>query len=329
VTSELPDIEAAAARLKAGGVVAFPTETVYGLGADALCERAVQRIFAIKGRPANNPLIVHVSGDSMARTLTTVWDSRAQALADAFWPGPLSIVLPRSDAVPDVVTAGSRNVALRAPAHPVALALIGAFGGPLVGPSANISGRVSPTQASHVRESFSESDVMVLDGGACSGGIESTVVSLVGGVCRVLRPGLISAAQISRVLGEPVEPGVPASPPRACAPMESPGQLASHYAPRAAVRLVRTEQEAADIASGCGGAAVLLTHRGIVLRGPHKVIAMPADAPAYARRLYAALREADGLAPAVILVETLERESGDALWAAVADRVSRAAAPRE
>lgn len=326
MTQFLPDIEAAAARLRAGGLVAFPTETVYGLGADALREDAVRKVFALKGRPPSNPLIVHVSGDAMARTLTPAWDARAQALADAFWPGPLSIILPRSDALPDVVTAGSLNVALRAPAHPLALALIGAFGGPIVGPSANISGRVSPTRASHVRESFSDRDVLVLDGGACTGGIESTVVLLADGHCRVLRPGLISPAQIAEALGEPVDSR---SVQTDGAALGSPGQLPSHYAPRAGVRLVGGPGQAHEAAHRCAGRATLLTHSGLSLPPPHTVIAMPPDAPGYARRLYAALREADAQSPDAILVEAPPQSGADALWAAIQDRLRRAAAPRE
>ena len=173
----IKDIKEAASRLRDGGVVAFPTETVYGLGADAFSDAAVSRVFALKGRPSRNPLIVHVSGPLMAKRVTATWPVEAQRLADAFWPGPLSIVLPKRPEVPDIVTGGmgSASVAVRCPDHPTALALLYEFGSPLVGPSANLSGSISPTTAAHVRAAFSEQDVLVLDGGPCATGIESTV----------------------------------------------------------------------------------------------------------------------------------------------------------
>src|SRR5262245_53340115 len=236
------EIAAAVARLRAGGVVAFPTETVYGLGADALSERAVARVFELKGRPGNNPLIVHVASAAMARDVVApgAWGREAELLSTAFWPGPLSIVLPRSAAVPANVTAGGPNVAVRCPDHPTTLALLEAFGGPLVGPSANPSGRVSPTTAAHVREAFGD-EVMVLDGGACRAGIESTVVSLVG-TARVLRPGVIGAGEIGRVLARDVEEArhAPQEESLASRPMESPGRLASHYAPAARTLVVES-----------------------------------------------------------------------------------------
>jgi L-threonylcarbamoyladenylate synthase len=315
-------LAAAVARLKAGGLVAFPTETVYGLGADALREDAVRRVFEIKGRPSNNPLIVHVSGPAMARAVVDAWTAEADMLAAAFWPGPLSIVLPKSARVPEIVTAGGPNVAVRCPDHPTALALLEAFGGPLVGPSANPSGRVSPTTAEHVRASFDESEVLVLDGGPCRGGIESTVVKL-GDTARVLRPGLVSAAEIARVIGRPVEG--PAS--ESSGPAESPGMLASHYAPATPVRLCDVAEVAGVLASG--GPAVVISHEDVEAPAPHSLIAMPREAAAYARRLYAALREADSAGAERIVVVQPRVEGSEeerSTWNAVLDRLKRAAA---
>lgn len=329
--SDPQEIAAAAERLKVGRLVAFPTETVYGLGADALSEAAVGRVFAAKGRPSNNPLIVHVDSIAMAKRVVQSWPEGAEALAKAFWPGPLTIVLPKADNVPDVVTGDGPNVAVRAPKHPVALALIGAFGGPIVGPSANKSGFVSPTTAWHVHQEFADADVMVLDGGACEVGIESTVVSLastgVGGP-RVLRPGAISAAEISAVLGVKVAEGKAKTSGLASGAMESPGQLASHYAPRSPAILVDAAklQKALREAEGpCVVLGPLLTS----LPRQHRVIPMPMDARAYASRVYAALREADALMPAMIAIvkPTIVKGAADeALWRAIMDRLKRATA---
>jgi L-threonylcarbamoyladenylate synthase len=334
------EIAAAVARLRAGGVVAFPTETVYGLGADALNERAVARVFELKGRPGNNPLIVHVASSAVARRVVApgAWEREADLLAMAFWPGPLSIVLPKSADVPSAVTGGGPNVAVRCPDHPTTLALLEAFGGALVGPSANPSGRVSPTTAAHVRESFTQDDVMVLDGGVCRAGIESTVVSLVGRA-RVLRPGVIGTEEISRLIGRDVEGarGVGESPDCSgsrsagnalTAPLESPGQLASHYAPRARTLVVETARIGESLAASTGAGAVV-AWSGVNAAPPHRVLRLPADAAGYAAGLYAALREADALRPALIVVER-PRVEGDekehAIWRAVMDRLARASA---
>ena len=315
------DIAAAVARLRAGGLVAFPTETVYGLGADALSEQAVRLVFETKGRPATNPLIVHVGSAAMARTVVSQWPPEAEALASAFWPGPLSLVLPKAPHVPAVVTAGGPNVAVRCPDHPTALALLKAFGGPLVGPSANPSGRVSPTTAAHVRASFTGSQVLVLDGGPCRAGIESTVVKL-GDRVEVLRPGLISAAEIARVLRQPV------SEPSASGPgsrLESPGLLASHYAP--ATPLILCQHDRIPELLARPGRAVVISHIRLTVPPPHTLRVMPAEARAYARDLYAALREADGSGADRILLVAPAAEGTDAsTWLAILDRVRRAAA---
>jgi L-threonylcarbamoyladenylate synthase len=318
-------------RLRAGLLVAFPTETVYGLGADALNADAVARVFATKGRPAHNPLIVHVEGESaMARVpgLVAAWPASARSLAAAFWPGPLTIVVPKGGAVPDVVTAGGGTVALRSPDHPVARALLKAFGGPLVGPSANKSGRVSPTTADHVRAEFDGADVFVLDGGPCRVGIESTVVSVVD-VPRVLRPGSISRETIEMALGVRVEgPASGAHAASNVAPLASPGLLASHYAPRTRVELIAhgevTRRARAIMDAGQRVVALASSDAG---DSRWSVRVMPSDPVAYAAEMYAALREADAMACDVILVE-LPAHANAPEWAAVMDRLTRASAPR-
>lgn len=324
-------------RLRQGGVAAFPTETVYGLGADALSPEAVARVYLLKGRPSRNPLIVHVSGEAMARRCTSAWPEEASRLARAFWPGPLSIVAPKSDSIPAIVTAGGPTVAVRCPDHPVALALIREFGGPIVGPSANPSGRVSPTTAAHVREAFSAHDVLVLDGGPCRLGIESTVVS-VGKTVRVLRPGVIGAEAIIEVLRGNA---VIAARSREGEFVESPGLLGTHYAPHArlvlfdeaswpdvvrrAVEITRTTAHAAS-----KPAMVVLSLSARSSPSDAVVVAMPTEAAAYARRLYEAIRDADAMAPALIAVERPRTDEHDptsrAIWEAVLDRLTRAAA---
>jgi len=321
-------IAEAVQRLKGGGLVAFPTETVYGLGADAMSEAAVKRVFEVKGRPAHNPLIVHVSGEAMAKRVAAEWPEDAHKLAERFWPGPLSIVVPKMASVPGIVTGGGPNVAVRCPSHPLTLALLEAFGGPLVGPSANVSGFVSPTTAEHVREAFDKRDVLVLDGGECTGGIESTVVSVVGGKARVLRSGLIDAGVIGEVLGRAVEcadSGVVSSTPNAAMPAEAPGQLSSHYAPQAKAVMVEAS-EVERVIAGMKGECVLVTHTPIENKSAatRHLISMPADARGYARRLYAALREADAMHPELIVIVTPPDENTRPIWRAVRDRLKRA-----
>jgi L-threonylcarbamoyladenylate synthase len=324
------DIEAACQRLRAGGLVAFPTETVYGLGADALSEDAVRRVFALKGRPSNNPLIVHVSGVEMARRVVAAWPPEAEALARAFWPGPLTLVLPKAPGVPGIVSGHGPNVGVRCPDHALALALIEALGGPIVGPSANPSGAVSPTTAAHVRECFSPDDVLVLDGGACRVGVESTVLSLVGERPRILRPGALGSAELGRAAGRTVdEPVAGGNVPDAGAPLESPGLLSRHYAPRTPATLI--PKSLWGLACGRRSdrrcAAVVVSD---VTAPPHwRLFRLPGDAMGYARGLYAALHQADAEGVAEILIEEPPRgEPGSAeagLWRAVHDRLARAA----
>ncbi|MGH7242842.1 MAG: L-threonylcarbamoyladenylate synthase [Phycisphaerales bacterium] len=340
VDGQPEQIAEAVERLRSGGLVAFPTETVYGLGADALREEAVRRVFEVKGRPAHNPLIVHVSGEAMARRVAADWPADAHKLAERFWPGPLSIVVPKVASVPEIVTGGGPNVAVRCPSHPLTLALLEAFGGPLVGPSANVSGFVSPTTAEHVREAFDERDVFVLDGGACTDGIESTVVSVVDGKARVLRSGLIDASVIGEVLGRLVEcadTGHLSATPTAATPAEAPGQLSSHYAPKAKAILVDAG-DVEKVVEKVRGECVVITHaRGEDPPFPQPlpagkglqrhVIQMPADARGYARRFYAALREADAMHPELIVIVMPPDEKADPIWRAVRDRANRATAP--
>ena len=317
------EIFRAVARLQQGGVVAFPTETVYGLGADALSETAVRRVFQLKGRPPENPLIVHVSSVEMARSVVLQWPDSASMAAAAFWPGPLTLVLPKASNIPDLVTAGGAAVGVRCPDHPTTLALLEALGRPLVGPSANPSGRVSPTRAEHVSAAFSDEDVLVLDGGPCRAGIESTVLSLAG-EARVLRPGVIGAEELSRVLGCRVGTGAGLG----SGPVQSPGLLGAHYAPIAPIRLAAGPQ-VPDIMRGATGRVVLISAWALEPPPPHILLRLSPDAEGYAAGLYAALREADSLEPGLILVERPRIEGADeksrAVWEAVMDRLNRAA----
>jgi L-threonylcarbamoyladenylate synthase len=312
------DLATAAALLRAGRLVAFPTETVYGLGADALDPKAVARIFAAKGRPADHPLIVHLRDAQQLAQFARHVPERAQRLAQAFWPGPLTIVLERSDRVPDAVTGGQSTVGLRVPSHPVALALLAAFGGGLAAPSANRFGRISPTRAEHVVSEFGDTDAVaaLVDGGPCQVGIESTIVDLSGARPRVLRPGGIEVARIEAVLGEPLD-GDLVGAPRAS------GTLASHYAPDTPVAVV----PAADLVALVREAAVLRPVVALVRTVPARdlpahAITMPLDPLGYAHELYAALRSADASGAALIVVEAPPAEPA---WLAVADRLRRAA----
>lgn len=320
------------ARLRAGGLVAFPTETVYGLGADARRAEAVARVFAVKGRPANNPLIVHVADIEMARTCTSAWTIAAQRLADEYWPGPLSIILPRAEIIPAIVTAGGPNVALRMPDHPLTLELLKKFKGPLVGPSANRSGGVSPTAAEHVLAEFEPSQALVLDGGACKTGIESTVVDLTGEEPLVRRPGLIGIHELRKILpnvraagaaGEAVAESGSALP--------SPGLLDRHYAPKSRAVLFRGGDWAELVeAEGARGVTVL-THAARVPVPGVELVPMPSFAVPYAAALYATLRAVDAAGPRLIAIEeppTDAAKPADAdLWAAIADRLRRATVP--
>ena len=311
------DLDDAAAVLQSGGLVAFPTETVYGLGGLALEPLAVRAIYAAKGRPSSNPLIVHVLGEDEARPLCARWPLAAQQLAARFWPGPLTLVLPRSALVPDEVTAGGETVAVRAPSHPAARALLERVGAPLAGPSANRSEHVSPTTAAHVLRDLNGRIDAVLDGGRCAVGIESTVIALLPEP-RLLRAGAISLAQLQELLGE-IPVGTKLGHHTQFVP--SPGMQRRHYAPAGVVRLVAAaELPAAGQGAGRVGA---LLHSAV---SPAAVLVkrLPANAAGYARELYAALRELEDADCTTILIEQIPP---GAEWAAIRDRLLRAAAP--
>ena len=311
-------IAKAVALLRAGQVVALPTETVYGLGADALNPAAVARIFALKGRPADHPLIVHLPPDEPLEKWAADVPPAARALALAFWPGPLTMILTRGARVPRAVTGGQDTVALRVPDHPVALALLRAFGSGIAAPSANRFGHISPTTAAHVRDEFGDALPLVLDGGPCRVGIESTIVDLSRGAPVVLRPGTISAADIARVaLGTDTTGDVnPAAP----APRAS-GLLERHYAPRTPAELV----ESAALPGRLADLTALGQTVGVLALGRNigSGLVLPSDAPAYGQGLYAALRALDGRGFSRLLIEAPPR---DEPWRAVNDRLRRAVA---
>jgi L-threonylcarbamoyladenylate synthase len=291
-------IKEATERIRAGEVVAFPTETVYGLGANALDAAAVARIYELKGRPATSPLIVHAASIEMARTLVSEWPPEAEQLAHRYWPGPLTLVLPKSPAIPDIVTAGLLTVGVRVPNHPLALALIQEASVPLAAPSANRFMGLSATTAEHVREAFGDV-VPVLDGGPCQVGIESTVVSINAGKITLLRPGMVSIEEVER-----------ASAPSTDAAHPAPGMHLRHYSPR--TPLVLSNQPHPQ-------AAYVWIHSPA--HAAHSV-QMPSTPEAYAARLYSVLHELDGEGWPVISVE---QPPDTVEWAAVRDRLQRAA----
>ncbi len=312
-------IAKAVALLRAGQVVALPTETVYGLGADALNPAAVARIFALKGRPAEHPLIVHLPPDEPLDNWAASVPEAARALARAFWPGPLTMILARGERVPRAVTGGQDTVALRVPDHPVALALLRAFGSGIAAPSANRFGHISPTTAAHVRAEFGDAVPLILDGGPCRVGLESTIVDLSRGAPVVLRPGAIGAADIARVIGNmATAEGATAAEP---APRVS-GLLARHYAPRTPAELI----ESAVLPGRMAELVALGQTVGVLALGRSigkNCIALPDDPAAYGQGLYAALRELDGRGCSRLLIEAPPRDES---WRAVNDRLQRAVA---
>ncbi|MBA4018236.1 MAG: threonylcarbamoyl-AMP synthase [Pirellula sp.] len=323
-------VDRAAKTLRDGGVVAFPTETVYGLGANALDAGAVARIFAAKGRPSNNPLIVHTNSVEGARRLCATWPEPAAKLAEEFWPGPLTMVLPKAECIPSIVTAGGPTVALRMPRHPVARALIEATQLPLAAPSANLSTRISAVRAEHVLRMLDGRIEMVLDGGQTPGGLESTVVDLTSDIPRLLRPGLLDSAALEAVLGRKLAKVVEeAGAPDAAFP--SPGMLKKHYAPLAPVRLVDDdgfEMVRQFLAQGFRIGWMPLASAQTVVALPLGVesTAMPNEPVGYAARLYEVLHalEIHGVDQIVI-----QRPPMTDAWQAVHDRLQRAAARDE
>lgn len=329
VSPEHPDpqvIQHAAEHLRQGRLVAFPTETVYGLGAHAMDPAAVARIYEAKGRPAWNPLIVHLASAHHVHSVASEWPAVAGELADAFWPGPLTLVVPRQPDVPDAVTAGLPTVALRVPAHPVAHALLVAAGVPVAAPSANRSMALSPTRAVHVEQALGDRVAMILDGGPTTVGIESTVVDLTGPRPRLLRPGGLPLAELERVAGriELVRPDLAGDAPR-----PSPGMMERHYAPRARLVLFTPADAAhtgrlviAERDQGGRPAAVLLSERNSpVMSAAVTTAILPPDPRGYARVLYETLHRLDAEGCTLVAVEEPPDEPG---WEGVRDRLRRA-----
>lgn len=307
-------LERAAERIRQGGLVAFPTETVYGLGANALDPEAVAKIFRAKGRPSTCPLIVHVDSLEMARSLVSRWPSDAEKLAAKFWPGPLTLVLEKAAAVPPVVTAGLETVGLRMPAHPISRALIRAAGVPLAAPSANRFAGVSPTTAAHVRSSLGDSVDLILDGGPTDVGIESTVLSLAGGRRLLLRPGMVTREMLEAEIGAVEFREAPWQPGDA---HPSPGLHRRHYSPTTPLVLVREGNLPPN------GRGAYIWRLRPTERQDAICVRLPSDPRGYAARLYSALHELDAAGLDWIAVE----EPPDSPeWEAVADRLKRAAA---
>lgn len=303
ISSSVEEIARAGALIREGELVAFPTETVYGLGANALDARAVRKVFTVKGRPATSPLIVHVGSIEMARNVVAEWPPRAEELARAYWPGPLTLVLRKTAQIPDEATAGLPTVGIRMPAHPVALALIEAAGVPIAAPSANRFAQLSPTTAEHVRQAFGEEVKMILEGGPSDVGIESTVVSLADGEPVLLRPGMIALPGI-RTGEEPIG-----------GPHASPGQHRKHYSPRTPLLLV---ESGAVPSSGRG----VYAGWGAASRAEKSVL-LPESPRDCAAQLYTTLHELDRENWDWIAVE---KPPADPEWAAIRDRLQRAAA---
>jgi len=303
------EVRRAAQILRAGGLVAFPTETVYGLGADAASEKAVARLYAVKGRPADHPVIIHFASPDQAFTWARQIPQGARELGQRFWPGPLTLILKRSAFAKDFVTGGQDTVGLRVPSHPVAQELLKAFSGAIAAPSANRFGRVSPTTAAHVREDLGKDVELVLEGGPSDVGIESTIVDLSGGAAVLLRPGAVSREQLEAII--PLTNGKSF--------VRHSGGLERHYAPRTPARLVPTHTLDKEIAALKDRVAVLAFSR------PDERVdfwlRMPREPQPYAQRLYAALRELDSANCEQILVEA---PPDTAEWAAVRDRLKRA-----
>ncbi len=319
VRASQTDIEAAVEELRAGELVAFPTETVYGLGANASNPAAVRKIFEAKGRPANHPVIVHLDSVRYLHRWVSAVPAAAQQLAERFWPGPLTLVMPRGPNVHDVVTGGQSTIAVRVPAHPMAQQLLTAFGGGIAAPSANRYGRLSPTRPEHVREELGSAVKIVLDGGECSIGLESTIVACLDGGVRLLRPGGVTLAQLRSLVGD-VDVGPAADSPRV------PGSTPAHYAPLTPLEIVPIEELEATVANlaATGFKAAVLAMRP-PLRAHRNATWINAGKKleTFAHNLYAHLRTLDKTGAHRILVQQVP---ADDRWDAVRDRLTRAAA---
>jgi L-threonylcarbamoyladenylate synthase len=318
-------VKRAAALLRAGEVVALPTETVYGLAANAFDEEAVAKIFQIKGRPANNPIIVHVAGNEMAKRCVNYWPELADKLSKSFWPGPLTLVLPRTKEIPGNVTAGGATVGIRWPSHPFIQAVIRECGFPLAAPSANLSNQVSPTNAEHVRAQLAEKISLIVDGGQSQVGIESTVLDLSVSPPQILRPGMIHAESLATVIGNIQHPTSNIQHSK----LKSPGLLEKHYSPKAKL-LVLNWQDDAELNSQLVTrhlspvTCFVIAHTKIPAgENFADVSVMPHDAEAFARALYAELHRCDAAGAALIVVETPPDLPE---WSGIADRLRRASA---
>src|SRR3990167_6951764 len=315
--SSQAEIIQAAAILREGGLVAFPTETVYGLGANAMNENAVRKIFAAKHRPWDHPLIVHLASLSQLADWASYVSPDALLLAQAFWPGPLTLILEKQPWVLDAVTGGQATVGLRMPKHPIAQALLQTFGGGVAAPSANQFTHLSPTTAVAVTSELGDQVDLILDGGACEGGIESTIFNMSGDQPVILRPGLITSLMIERVLGEPIAM-------KTQTPIRAPGMHALHYAPRTPTQLVETRDLCSLLQSLPAGTPVaVMVHSAVIL--PQLVtltkVIMSEDASRYAHALYETLRKLDHQQFKKIIIEAVP--NGE-LWDAIRDRLTKA-----
>jgi L-threonylcarbamoyladenylate synthase len=317
----------AAELLRAGEVVALPTETVYGLAANALDEKAVANIFHVKGRPSHNPIIVHVGGNDMAKDCVADWPEIAGKLSNAFWPGPLTLVLPRARNIPDAVTAGGDTVGVRWPGHPFMQAVIRECGFPLAAPSANLSNQISPTNADHVRAQLGGKIPLIVDGGQSQVGIESTVVDLTVSPPRILRPGMIHAESLAAVCGEVQDSVIKVQ--GASPALRSPGMLKKHYSPKAKL-LVLNWRNDAELETQIRNSQFAVRNCFVVAHtkipatlGAVNVSVIPHDAEAFARALYAELHRCDEAGAELIVVEA-PPDSPE--WSGIADRLRRAAA---
>lgn len=337
ITRILPPTDAAiaeaAALIRAGELVAFPTETVYGLGADGLNREAVAKIFQAKGRPGDNPLILHISAlDQITPLISCELSPVAKKMADAFWPGPLTMIFPKSARVPENVSAGLSTVAIRFPAHPDAQRLIAAAETPIAAPSANRSGKPSPTTANHVFEDMDGRIPLILDGGECLVGVESTVVDMTGSVPHILRPGGITAEQIAQVAGASEVDSAVMRPLAEGEKPRSPGMAHRHYAPNGQLtvftgdsdRVIQRIQSEYDCAKANGSRPLILSMEAHVASyGDRRIESLGADETAMAHRLFALLRDADHMEADVLFAEGVEAKG---VGLAVMNRLGRAAA---
>jgi L-threonylcarbamoyladenylate synthase len=313
------EIEAAVDALRDGELVAFPTETVYGLGANASNPAAVRKVFELKGRPPEHPVIVHIDERRYLKRWVREISPSAEALAEAFWPGPLTLVLPRGEAVHDAVTGGQDSVAIRIPSHPMARQLLDAFGGGIAAPSANRYGRLSATRAEHVTDEFGDAVKVILDGGESQVGLESTIVSCLDGTVRLLRPGAITLGQLRKVVGD-VQIGADRSVPRV------PGSTAAHYSPATPLTIVPGgEIDALADSMSEGGQRIAVLAQRLPLKTYQYVTWVNAGkrAEAFGHDLYSNLRTLDKAGCARILVQEVP---GDERWDAIRDRLARASA---